>query len=67
MESIMLILMRRAGQAFRINDDIIVTIVEISGQQARIGIKAPKQLAVHREEVYRRIAKQSTDNSVSDT
>ncbi len=62
----MLILTRRAGQTIHINDEIIVSILNVKGQQACIAIKAPKQVAVHRGEVYRRIAKQSTDNSVSD-
>lgn len=59
----MLILTRKAGQAIHINDEIIVSILDVKGQQARIGIAAPKHIAVHREEVYRRIIKQSTDNT----
>lgn len=50
----MLILTRRAGERLRIGDDVIVTILEIRGTQARIGIEAPKSVAVDREEIYLR-------------
>jgi len=51
----MLILTRRIGEAIRINDDIKVTIVAVSGSQVRLGIEAPTSVAVHRQEVFERI------------
>ncbi len=51
----MLILSRRVGESLRINDDIAVTVLGIQGMQARIGINAPSNVAVHREEIYQRI------------
>lgn len=51
----MLILSRREGETIYINDDIQITILYIKDGQARIGITAPKEFAVHREEVYWRI------------
>lgn len=51
----MLVLSRRVGETLMIGDEIKVTILEINGHQVRIGISAPKDVSVHREEVYRRI------------
>src|SRR5258708_2829279 len=51
----MLVITRREGQNLMIGDEVIVTIVEIRAGQVRIGIKAPLSVAVHREEVWRRI------------
>ena len=51
----MLILTRQAGQSIIINDDITVQILSVRGNIARIGITAPKEIPVHREEVYERI------------
>jgi carbon storage regulator len=50
-----LILSRRIGETIMIGDDVTVTVLGIKGGQARLGIAAPKQVAVHREEVYRRV------------
>lgn len=50
----MLILTRRAGEALRIGDDIEVTVMSVSGTQVRIGIKAPRNVAVDREEIAER-------------
>ncbi len=50
----MLILTRRAGQALRIGDDIEVTVMAVNGSQVRIGINAPRQVAVDREEIAER-------------
>ncbi|HCU54067.1 MAG TPA: carbon storage regulator [Gammaproteobacteria bacterium] len=51
----MLILTRRVGEALKIGDNIDITILSIKGNQVRIGINAPKDVAVHREEIYERI------------
>jgi carbon storage regulator len=54
-EKTMLILTRKVGESINIGDDITITILGVSGQQVRIGINAPKDVAVHREEIYQRI------------
>jgi carbon storage regulator len=51
----MLILTRRAGETFRIGDGIVVTICAINGNSVRVGISAPREVPVHREEVYQRL------------
>jgi carbon storage regulator len=51
----MLVLSRRLGETLIIGDDIKITVLGISGNQVRLGIAAPKDVSVHREEVYRRI------------
>jgi carbon storage regulator len=51
----MLILTRRVGEVLKIGDDVDVTILGVKGNQVRIGINAPKNVAVHREEIYSRI------------
>lgn len=51
----MLILTRRAGETIRINDDISITVISVQGQQVKVGITAPADVAVHREEIYQRI------------
>jgi len=51
----MLILTRKTNETIRINDDISVTVLSVSGQQVRLGIAAPESVEVHREEIYQRI------------
>ena len=51
----MLIISRNIAEKIRIGDDIEIMVLEVTGQQVRLGIKAPKSIEVHREEVYQRI------------
>lgn len=51
----MLVLTRRAGESILVGDDIVITVLELGRDQVRIGIRAPRSVSVHREEVYREI------------
>ena len=67
----MLILTRRVGETLVIGDEVTVTVLGVRGNQVRLGVNAPKGVAVHREEIYQRIqnekdAENSTESSEND-
>ena len=61
----MLILTRRVGESLMIGDNVDVTVLGIRGNQVRIGINAPKDVSVHREEIYDRIQDEKSENSAA--
>lgn len=59
----MLILTRRIGETLMVGDEVTITVLGVKGNQVRIGINAPKDLAVHREEIYDKIQREKDDTS----
>lgn len=62
----MLVLTRKLGESIAIDDHIKIVVVQIKGKQVRLGIKAPKETKIHREEVYKAIQDQNIQASQAD-
>lgn len=62
----MLILTRRVGEVLMIGDDVNITVLGVKGNQVRIGVNAPKDVAVHREEIYLRIQNEKSSDGQND-
>ena len=62
----MLILTRRVGETLMVGDDVTVTVLGVKGNQVRIGVNAPKEVAVHREEIYQHIQREKTPGAHDD-
>ncbi len=63
----MLILSRRLGESIKIGDEVTITILQSKGGQVKIGINAPREVAVHREEVYQRLSQNLPQACASET
>ncbi|HEX7047532.1 MAG TPA: carbon storage regulator CsrA [Gammaproteobacteria bacterium] len=61
----MLILTRRVGETVMIGDNVTVTVLGVKGNQVRLGVNAPKDVAVHREEIYERIKREQDGGSAA--
>ncbi|KEA64344.1 Carbon storage regulator [Marinobacterium lacunae] len=62
----MLILTRRVGETLMVGDDVTVTVLGVKGNQVRIGVNAPKDVSVHREEIYQRIQREKSGQENED-
>jgi carbon storage regulator len=65
-ENYMLILTRRVGETLMVGDNITVTVLGVKGNQVRIGVNAPRDVSVHREEIYQRIQKEKDDGNIAE-
>ena len=63
----MLILTRRVGETLMIGDEVTVTVLGVKGNQVRIGVNAPKEVSVHREEIYERMKNDQSESSDEQT
>ena len=63
----MLILTRRVGESLMVGDDVTITVLGVKGNQVRVGVKAPKEVAVHREEILNRIEEGASEDSRAET
>ena len=63
----MLVLSRKANEEIYINNDVVITVVAICGDKVRLGVTAPKHVAVHRKEVYEAIQRSGKDAEASDS
>ncbi len=61
----MLILTRRVGETLMIGDDVTVTVLGVKGNQVRVGVSAPREVSVHREEIYERIKQEQKSNQAT--
>jgi carbon storage regulator len=61
----MLILTRRVGESVVIGDDVDVTVLGVKGNQVRLGVKAPREISVHREEIYQRIRREKENGGAN--
>jgi carbon storage regulator len=61
----MLVLTRKLNESIMVGDEVKITIVDVKGDQVKLGITAPRQIAVHREEVYREIQKENQQAALS--
>lgn len=59
----MLILTRKIGESLLIGDDVEISVLSVRGNQVKLGVKAPKDVSVHREEIYHRIKAQAEESS----
>jgi carbon storage regulator len=62
----MLILTRKLGESIRISDNICLTVVEVDGKTVKLGIEAPREIAIHREEVYLRLLEENRAAAAGD-
>jgi len=59
----MLVLTREIGKSIKIGDDVVVTVIEIRGDKVRLGIDAPRDVTVHRQEIYEAIQREKNSNN----
>ncbi|NVK32073.1 MAG: carbon storage regulator CsrA [Gammaproteobacteria bacterium] len=62
----MLILTRRVGESLVIGDEVTISVLGVKGNQVRLGVNAPREVSVHREEIYRRIAAEAAQSGDDD-